>query len=43
MNDDGSTTDLLSLTPDELQAELTRRYRDGEADVDTLLKQQPGA
>jgi predicted transcriptional regulator len=27
---------------DECGAEITRRYRDGEADVDTLLGQQSG-
>jgi hypothetical protein len=27
---------------DACGAEITRRYRDGEADVDTLLGQQPG-
>ena len=27
---------------DACSAEITRRYRDGEADVDTLLGQQPG-
>ena len=33
----------VQLVMDACGAEITRRYRDGEADVDTLLGQQPGA